>query len=90
MEVINVQKDIAVIGAGLTGLALGHYLNRQHKDFVLLEKKYRTGGVIATHQKDGFLYEAGPNTGVLGTPELAELFEENWSFVRNRNGQPGR
>jgi oxygen-dependent protoporphyrinogen oxidase len=32
--------------------------------------------VIQTFREDGFIYEAGPNTGVLGYPEAMELIEE--------------
>lgn len=68
--------DIAVIGAGLTGLTAAHYLNKAGKNFVVFEKDKKHGGVINTHSENGFLYEEGPNTGVLGTPESAELFED--------------
>ncbi len=70
------QKDIVVIGAGLTGLTTAHYLNKAGADFIVLEKSDTYGGVIQTEKENGFLYEKGPNTGVLGTPEMAELFEE--------------
>lgn len=68
--------NIAIIGAGLTGLTTAFYLKRQHKDFVVLEEKDRVGGVIHTLHEDGFTFEEGPNTGVLGSPEAAELFED--------------
>jgi oxygen-dependent protoporphyrinogen oxidase len=68
--------DIAVIGAGLTGLTTAFYLNREHKNFIVLEEKDRVGGVIHTLHEDGFTFEEGPNTGVLGNPEVAELFED--------------
>ena len=68
--------DTVVIGAGLTGLTTAFYLNRQKKDFLVLEEKDRVGGVIQTRHEDGFTYEEGPNTGVLGNPDVVELFED--------------
>ena len=70
------EVEIAVIGAGLTGLTTAHHLNKAGKSFRVLEKSERCGGVINTQKENGFVYEQGPNTGVLGTPEVAELFED--------------
>lgn len=71
-----IQKDIVVIGAGLTGLSLSFYLNKYGKDFLTIEKLDRPGGYINTQKKGGFVYESGPNTGVLSNPETIELFNE--------------
>ena len=70
------EFDVIVIGAGLTGLTTAHYLNKKRKKIKVLEKNSRHGGVINTVKENGFVYEEGPNTGVIGTPEVAELFEE--------------
>ncbi|WP_167616900.1 protoporphyrinogen oxidase [Maribellus sediminis] len=71
-----IEKDIVVIGAGLTGLTLAFYLKKHNKDVLVIEKSDRTGGVIHTENENGFVYETGPNTGVVGNPEVAELFED--------------
>ncbi|MGD9928805.1 MAG: protoporphyrinogen oxidase [Mangrovibacterium sp.] len=70
------MKRIAVIGAGLTGLTTAYYLRKKGIDVTVFEKADRAGGVIKTVQQDSFIYENGPSTGVLGTPEAAELIEE--------------
>ncbi len=70
------NKDIVIIGAGLTGLAIAHYLIKVGFSVAVIEKENRTGGVINSHHEEGFLYESGPNTGVISWPEVAELFEE--------------
>lgn len=70
------EKDIVIIGAGLTGLTLAYYLKKQGKDVLIIEKSDKAGGVINTENEDGFIFETGPNTGVVGNPEVAELFEE--------------
>ncbi|MBN1252407.1 MAG: protoporphyrinogen oxidase [Bacteroidales bacterium] len=71
-----IKKNIVVIGSGLTGLTSAHYFNKANADFIVLEKKDTYGGVIQTVTENGFVFENGPNTGVLGTVEIAELFEE--------------
>lgn len=71
-----IEKDIVIIGAGLTGLTLAFYLKKQGKNVLIIEKSGKTGGVIQTVNEDGFVYETGPNTGVVGNPEVAELFED--------------
>ena len=68
--------DIAIIGAGLTGLTAAYYLKNKGFRVTLFEKTDRAGGVIRTFAENGFVYEAGPNTGVLGHPEAMELLEE--------------
>jgi oxygen-dependent protoporphyrinogen oxidase len=42
----------------------------------VIEKSGKTGGVIQTIKDNEFVYETGPNTGVVGNPEVAELFED--------------
>lgn len=70
------STDIAIIGAGITGLTLAHYLNKANKGFIVLEKTERPGGVINTINENGFVYETGPNSGVVGQPEVVQLFDE--------------
>ncbi len=70
-----IKTDIAIIGAGLTGLTTAYYLKQKGKDFKVFDKKDRVGGVIQTEKQDGFTYENGPNTGTIGCFEIAELFE---------------
>ena len=68
--------DVVVLGAGLTGLTTAHYLNKFNKKFIVLEKQIQVGGVIQSRNENGFLYENGPNTGVIGNTTVVELFEE--------------
>ena len=68
------HTDIAIIGAGLTGLTTGFWLTRAGKQIQIIENQDRAGGQIRTFQANGFIYESGPNTGVVSYPEVAELF----------------
>jgi protoporphyrinogen/coproporphyrinogen III oxidase len=72
---ISGKDKVVIIGGGLSGLSLAYLLQRKGVDFLLLEKNNRPGGVIQTLQQDGFVYETGPNTGIIAHPEVAELFE---------------
>ncbi|MDP4271113.1 MAG: protoporphyrinogen oxidase [Bacteroidota bacterium] len=68
--------DIAVIGAGLTGLTTAHYLNKTEKNFRVIERKEVVGGDIQTGHENGFTFEQGPSTGVMSNEYVAELFED--------------
>ena len=68
--------DTVILGAGLTGLTTAFYLNRAGRSLRVIEKEFRTGGVIRTIQREDFIFEAGPNTGVFSSPELVRLFDD--------------
>ncbi len=70
------NHKVIIIGAGLTGLVAGFYLKKRGVDFLIIEESDKPGGVIDSIEEDGFICEAGPNTGVIGNPEVAELFED--------------
>ena len=70
------EKNVAIIGAGITGLTAAYYLKKAGIPFTIFEKTAHIGGVINTKFKNGFIYETGPNSGIISTPEIARLFEE--------------
>ncbi|MCF6366340.1 MAG: protoporphyrinogen oxidase [Bacteroidales bacterium] len=70
------DKKIAVIGAGITGLVTAHYLKKKGLDFTIFERTNHIGGVIRTDEENGFLFERGPNSGVISNIEVVNLFEE--------------
>jgi oxygen-dependent protoporphyrinogen oxidase len=72
----SVKTEVVIIGAGLTGLTMALYLKKAGIDFKIIDKSGKTGGVIQTISEKGFVYETGPNTGVVSSPEMAELFED--------------
>ncbi len=76
-KAVDLKKtEVAIIGGGLTGLVTAFWLTREDVDTVMLEKSCRPGGVIRTFRENGFVYESGPNTGVISHPEVPELFDE--------------
>ncbi len=68
--------DVVILGAGLTGLTTAYHLKKRNLDFVCIEKSDRIGGVIKSTSEEGFLYEEGPNSGVVGNLEVIQLFDE--------------
>lgn len=72
----NIKKQVVVIGGGLSGLSTAFFLKRKNMDVLLLEKSDRIGGQIHSFCEDGFVFESGPNTGVVSYPEIVEMFGE--------------
>ncbi len=71
-------KDTIIIGAGITGLVVGHRLIRRQPDhqIMLLEKSGSTGGVIKSLNDSGYLAEYGPHGFLDNCSESRELLEE--------------
>jgi oxygen-dependent protoporphyrinogen oxidase len=67
------MTDVAIIGGGITGLALTHRLRSRGKDAILLEAETRLGGNIETMRRDGFITETGPNSFLDKEPATREL-----------------
>jgi len=59
------NPEVVIIGAGLTGLTMAFYLKKAGVNFLVIDKSAKTGGVIQTIREKGFVYETGPNTGVV-------------------------
>lgn len=72
----KLKKKVVIIGGGLTGLSTAFFLKRKGIDILVVEKENRLGGQIHTFKKDGFVFESGPNTGVVSYPEIVEMFNE--------------
>lgn len=68
--------DVIVIGAGLTGLTTAFQLARAGKRVAIVERENRVGGQIRTRREKEFVFETGPNTGVLNNSEIIELFHQ--------------
>src|ERR1700735_1271014 len=55
-------KQVAVIGGGISGLACAYRLRQLGVAVTLFEGRDHPGGLIETHEKDGFLFESGPQS----------------------------
>ena len=70
------DTEVLFIGAGLTSLTAAFYLKKKGIPFRILEKYERAGGVIKSVNENGFIYETGPNTGVITNTDVVELFDD--------------
>ena len=66
---------IAIVGGGISGLALGRELALRGVDFTMFEAAPRVGGVIQSGWIDGHLLDWGPQRARLTRP-LAALIDE--------------
>jgi protoporphyrinogen/coproporphyrinogen III oxidase len=73
------SKTVAVVGGGIAGLACTNRLlelcerNRLPWNVLLLERGARTGGVVSSEKRDGFLLEKGPDAFIFDKPATLEL-----------------
>ncbi len=83
-------STVAVIGAGITGLALTHYLTDRDVDVVTLEASSQPGGVIRSVNYGGTVLELGPQRFRLtdGVSELAEAAGIRDAAVTAPDGLP--
>jgi oxygen-dependent protoporphyrinogen oxidase len=68
--------DVAIVGAGIAGLATAYELSRRGLSFVVLERAPRAGGVILSEEIDGFTIDGGPDALLIQKPEGIALCEE--------------
>jgi oxygen-dependent protoporphyrinogen oxidase len=83
------MKRVAVVGAGIAGLAAAHRLvERRETEVVLLEAAGRAGGTIVTERMGGFTIEGGPDAILTEKPWAAELCERvGVPLVGTREGE---
>src|ERR1700687_786791 len=73
------MKRVAIIGAGIAGLAAAHRLlersaeSNEPLEVLIFESGSRLGGIIKTDERDGFLLERGPDSFITEKPEAVEL-----------------
>jgi oxygen-dependent protoporphyrinogen oxidase len=66
---------VAVIGGGITGLTAAWHLQRAGIPVVGFEAAPVAGGMIVSTRRDGWLWEAGPNSIVESSAEVADLVD---------------
>ncbi|MGH9717606.1 MAG: protoporphyrinogen oxidase [Candidatus Acidiferrales bacterium] len=69
------SKNVVVVGGGISGLACAYRLQQRGVLVTLLESAERVGGLMGTVEKDGFLFESGPQS-FQGTDTLLQLIRE--------------
>lgn len=74
-QTMHHDHDIAVIGAGISGLTTAHVLAAAGHDVSVLDRRSAPGGRIHTEYRDGFLVEHGPNSLVSPAPGAEALID---------------
>jgi phytoene desaturase len=70
---VKAEKRVAIVGAGLGGLAAAIRLQRSGLQTKIFEKRDEPGGVIRTVRDQGFTFDAGPSS-IISPDCLEELF----------------
>ncbi len=70
------NKDVLVLGAGISGLTTAYWLKKEGFNVKILESKFQPGGAMETSYEDGFLIDYGPNSGLETTPLISQIAEE--------------
>lgn len=73
---LHVDADVAVVGAGISGLAAAYELRKRKITVLVLEKSERPGGVIQTERVGEFVIDAGPDSLLVQKPAALALCSE--------------
>lgn len=69
------RVQVAVVGAGISGLTLAFYLEQHGVDVCVLEARERAGGNIRSEPRDAYLCEWGPNGWLDNEPATGRLID---------------
>ncbi len=65
--------EVAIIGAGISGLSVAFFLKRAGVGVLVLEAEEDVGGTMRSRRLNGYLVELGPNSALETTPLFQEL-----------------
>ena len=75
-DTLHETVDVAVIGAGVSGLAAAYELRKRKRSVVVLERELRPGGIIMTERVGEFIVDAGPDALLVQKPAAVALCNE--------------
>jgi protoporphyrinogen/coproporphyrinogen III oxidase len=75
MSAGSIDVDVVVVGSGISGLTAAFGMGKDGASVDVLEAGAHAGGVIGSVQRDGALYETGPNSALDTTPLINELLD---------------
>ncbi|MCH7827278.1 MAG: protoporphyrinogen oxidase [Bacteroidetes bacterium] len=73
---MNTNKNIVILGAGISGLTVAYLLKKEGFNVTVLEKNKKAGGTIETIVENGFLFDKGPNSSLETYPIIKTLIDE--------------
>lgn len=56
------RLDCVIVGAGISGLCIAQAVAKNYPNLIVTEARDRVGGNITTVERDGYLWEEGPNS----------------------------
>jgi oxygen-dependent protoporphyrinogen oxidase len=68
--------DVAIVGAGVSGLSAAYELRKRKRSVVVLERELRAGGIIVTERVGEFLVDGGPDALLVQKPAAVALCNE--------------
>ncbi len=72
----SARIEVGIVGAGITGLCIAHFLERRGIGVRVLEMSDRPGGVIRSERVNEFLFEHGPTSVLKTTPAVETLLAD--------------
>src|SRR3954454_15763439 len=70
------DRDVIIVGAGISGLASAYYLKQLGVRSTLIERSGRLGGLIQTDIVEGCELEAGPDSFLASKTAASRLAQE--------------
>ncbi len=70
------QPKVVIVGGGISGLCIAHWLKRNAIPVLVLERDDAPGGTMKTVTDGGWLIETGPNTALETTPLIQQILQE--------------
>ena len=81
------KVDTVIIGGGLSGLSCAVSLEKQKRDYILIEKSNRLGGRVGSIYENGNIYDIGFQVFNTAYQNTIRLFDEN--EIKLRMFKPG-
>jgi oxygen-dependent protoporphyrinogen oxidase len=73
---VNDRVEVAIVGAGIAGLAAAYELQRRSAKVRVFEAAPRAGGVVSTERFDGWVVDGGPDSLLVQKPAAVALCRE--------------
>lgn len=70
------QSSVAVIGAGISGLAAAYRLRQEGVNVTVFEAEGTVGGKLQSLSENGYIWDFGPNSMVENSPEVGLLIDD--------------
>lgn len=71
----DLEYDVTIIGAGVSGLRAAHELDFENQRVLIIEKTNKVGGRVKTYNQDGFSLDRGFQILLTAYPELRDVLD---------------